>query len=116
MDRDNREPNVWFNFKGEELRQYFDKRALWYEGRAAYLKELAAKMPKPVQVEAVPEEAQQFYTGSTMAVAEKNIDEQAKQAERHARRFRLLARHVDQGTVFKLTENDIDRFELTSCM
>ena len=50
MDRDSKEPNVWFNFKGEELRQYFDKRALWYEGRATYLKDLAAKMPKPVQL------------------------------------------------------------------
>ena len=116
MDMDNgKEPRVWFNFAGAELKTYFDKRAVWYEGRATYLKDLAAKMPKSQQIEAVPEEAQQFYTGQTMAVAEKNIEEQAKQAERHGRRFRLLARHVDAGTVFKLTETDIDRFELTSC-
>lgn len=117
MDReDDKSPRIWFDFKGEDLKMYFGKRATWYEGRAAYLKELSAKMPKTVESEAVPEEMQQFYTGSTMAAAEKNIDEQAKQAERHARRFRLLERHVNVGLTFKLTENDIDRLELTSCL
>jgi hypothetical protein len=115
VDRSNDEARVWFDFTGNELRAYFDKRAVWYEGRATYLKDLAAKMPKSQQIEAVPEEAQQFYTGQTMAVAEKNIEEQAKQAERHGRRFRLLGRHVNPTVTFKLTENDIDRFELTSC-
>ena len=118
MDRDGKEvePRFWLNFTGKQLKEYFGKRALWYEGRALYLKEVSAKMPKPIQIDAVPEEAQQFYTGSTMAAAEKNVDDQAKQAERHARRFRLLEKHVDEQEVFALTENDVDRLELTNCM
>jgi hypothetical protein len=107
---------VWFDFRGEDLKGYFGKRAAWYEGRAVYLKDLAAKMPKSANLDDVPEEAQQFYTGSTMQAAEKTIGEQAKGAERHARRFRLLEKHVNVNNTFKLTENDIDRLELTSCL
>lgn len=118
MDRNGTEvePRFWMNFTGKDLKAYFAKRALWYEGRALYLKEVAAKMPKPIQIDTVPEEAQQFYTGSTMAAAEKNVDEQAKQAERHARRFRLLEKHTDPNEVFALTENDVDRLELQHCV
>lgn len=114
LDYDSKSMNVWFEFKGSELKEHFGKRAVWYEGRAKYLRDLAAKMPKVANVDELPEEAQQFYTGSTMAQAEKSIEEQAKQAERHARRFRVLEGHINLEVTFKLSENDIDRYELTS--
>jgi hypothetical protein len=101
---------IRFDFSGKELKEHFEKRAERHGQRAeAYAKEAARYKEGDEEPVRTPE---MMYSNKAVQSAKQQLEGQAKHHKTRAGLFRVAAAHIDPDELYRLTESEMNGWEI----